>query len=379
MAAHLVLGLLAGRHHQGTAGVHSARTSTGSSGLDGALKARAAGRDEAAFQQLTVLLAREPEHLDGALLLSDVARALGRHDKSDAAMLRAIRIEAKRGESVSAVRHWLDLTQLEVPRDSDPALLIRIATLLRHHDHPHAASQALRAALDRATGPKRATVATQVARTAKEFDPKIAHDAAWRALGTPELSLEERQSLEKLLNVVMPKIPGGEVMMSEVWEQYGERPAAIEIETRPTRILDLVNAVPLDLDDEGIRIATRGGRKNRVRYGRIQAVAAAAVQGFAEKPVLVVDLVLNWTDTREPQMRVIRMRADRFDPRRVAPAGSALEAFRQLVGTLLERTGATPLPDRDSVLGNPFASFDEPAVYERIVLMAEAPLSENDA
>ena len=73
------------------------------------------------------------------------------------------------------------------------------------------------------------------------------------------------------------------------------------------------------------------------------------------------------------------MRADKFDPRRIAPADTPLESFRKLVAGLLESTGGTPLPDRDSALGNPFASFDELAIYDRTVLMAEAPLSENDA
>ena len=41
------------------------------------------------------------------------------------------------------------------------------------------------------------------ARAAQELDPIIAHDAAWRALGCAELTLEERQNLEDLLAGVM--------------------------------------------------------------------------------------------------------------------------------------------------------------------------------
>jgi membrane associated rhomboid family serine protease len=378
LAAHVVPGLLRGRGRETAGLTNTARMSTGSIGLDDALKARAAGREEAAFQQLTVLLRREPEQLDAALLLSDVARCLGRHDEADDAMLRAIRIEAKRDQAVAAVRHWLDLTRREIPRSADPALLIRIASLLRHHEQRGAAVVALREGLERASGSNAAPVATRVARAAQELDPKLAHDAAWRALGSTELSLEERQNLEDLLAVVIPKLPGGEVNRSRAWAREGSAPEAIEIDT-PNRVLDVVRATPIELDGEGVQIATHGGNKKRVPYDRIQAVSVGAVQGLASKPVLVVDLALNWRDSREGRLRVIRLRGDQFDPRRVMPAHSPLEAFRGLIRMLLERSEAVPLPDRRSALGLPFASFDGLSLYQHTVLVAESLVVENDS
>jgi len=375
LSVHWVLGLLAGGP-KGAAASHSARTSTGSSGLDDALKARADGRDEAAFQQLQVVMAKEPEQLDAALLMWDVARSLGKHDKAEAAMLRAIRLEIERGESAAAVRHWQEISGREIPREADPSLLLRVAALLRLDDHPRAASAALREALNRASGDNLAAVAGRVARAAQELDPQIAHDAAWLALNNSEPSIEERKSLEDLLAVVVPKLPGGEVIMSRAWEDE-KPPEPIDV-GKFARVLDMVSAVPTELDDEGLHIATRGGSKKRVLYERIEAIGVCAVQGLSQKPVLLVDLVLNWKHADE-KLRLIRMRADRFDPRTLVPADSALESFRQLVTMLLERTDATPLPDRQAVLGNPFAAFDDQAVYERTVLMAESPLSENDA
>ena len=323
------------------------------------------------------MLEQEPEQLDCALLLSDVARSLGRHDAAESAMLRVIRIEAKRDETSSAVRHWLDLTQREIPRSADPALLIRIAALLRHHDHPRAASLALRQALERASGSNTAAVSSRVARAAQELDPSIAHDAAWRALGCSELTLEERQNLEDLLGTVIMKLPGAELMLSKARVDC-EEPAPIEIETRG-RVLDLVDAVPLELDEDGLRVVTKGGNKKRILFDRIGAVAVAAVGGLSDKPVLVVDVVLNWAETGDDRLRVVRMRGDKFDPRSVLPAKSPLEALRRLVQVLLDEAKATPLPARESALGSPFASFEELQLYEHIVLMAEPPPSENGA
>jgi hypothetical protein len=151
------------------------------------------------------------------------------------------------------------------------------------------------------------------------------------------------------------------------------RPAAIEIEMR-VRVLDTIDAVPIELGGDGVHFATATGQNKLVRYDRIQAVSVAAVQGLSEKPVLIVYLVLDWHATASDRLRVIRLRADRFDPRRVVPGvGSPVDALRQMVATVLSRSRGVPLPDAAAAGGMPFASFPELALYQRLVLQAEGP------
>jgi len=151
------------------------------------------------------------------------------------------------------------------------------------------------------------------------------------------------------------------------------RPAAIEIETSQ-RVLDAVLAVPLELGGEGVEIQTSQGQKKLVRYERIDAVAVAAVHGIAAKPVILVDLVLNWMTPKNETLRVIRMRGDQFDPRRVlANQTSPTEALRAFVKTVLDRSNAIALPDSEAALGRPFSSFEELAIYQRAVLLVEGP------
>ena len=98
------------------------------------------------------------------------------------------------------------------------------------------------------------------------------------------------------------------------------------------------------------------------------------VHGIGPKPVILVDLVLNWMTPKNETLRVIRMRGDQFDPRRVlANQGSPTEALRAFVKTVLDRSNATALPDREAALGRPFASFEELAIYQRAVLFVEGP------
>jgi hypothetical protein len=100
----------------------------------------------------------------------------------------------------------------------------------------------------------------------------------------------------------------------------------------------------------------------------------AAVSDVAAKPVIIVDLVLNWKAAKHETLRVIRLRGDQFDPRRlVAEQSSPIDALRAFVKKLLERSSAIALPDAEAALGRPFASFDELVIYQRAVLIVEAP------
>jgi membrane associated rhomboid family serine protease len=145
-------------------------------------------------------------------------------------------------------------------------------------------------------------------------------------------------------------------------------------EPRPLRALSAVEAAPLALEEGALLLDVSGRGKSKLRLERVEAVAVAAVRGLGrEKPVLVVDLVLNWRAGASARLHVLRLRGDRFDPRRLDPnASGALAALRGLVDTILAGSRAAALPDRSAVRGQPrFAEFADLAGYEREVLLAE--------
>lgn len=355
---------------------HETEPSTGSAELDRARAASDDGRDEDAYLILMALVRSEPDSVEGATLLADVATRLGKTDDAVKAQLRVVEVQAKRGDGSRAVRPWLGLTQREIPTAVEPALLVRMASLLLQAEKPSAAAEALRAALDRASGASSMVVAGRVARAAKEIDPELSHDAAWRALSFADLPFSERQELETLLGHVLPRLASAKSEIPNAWEQAAVEAPATEVATA-LRPLDVVHAIPADLDDEGFHISTKGGQKKRIRFDRIQAVSAVGVRGLGPRPVLLIDLILNWDAPQHECLRVVRVRGDKFDPRQFVHAENAVEAFRKVVMTLLERAEARPLPERDAVLGRPYTMFDSVARYESDVLFAEAPLSEN--
>jgi hypothetical protein len=235
-----------------------------------------------------------------------------------------------------------------------------------------------------------------VAREARELDPQTAQDAAWQALGSLEIDFEERQSLENLLAEFRtclepaqdvpsrgvgsePQATFSAADLIEPEPEFAEpdpgapdtRPDPIELE-ESIRQLDPIVAVPTDFDSEGLLIETEDGDRKRVRFDHIEAVSVAAVDGLGMKTVLVLDLVLNWTSPRAELLKVVRLRGDRFDPRRLAPdCAEPLDALRSIIGRILDETDAIPLPDLQSVRGMPFAAFSSLHAYQRHVLMVE--------
>jgi hypothetical protein len=151
-------------------------------------------------------------------------------------------------------------------------------------------------------------------------------------------------------------------------------PAADELLAPPgLRALRVAEALPLRLGLDALTLDVAGRGKTRLRFEKVQALAVAAVRELgAAKPVLVLDLAINWQEDGGRPLQVVRLRADRFDPRRLVPrAATPVAALRGLVEELLGRAGARALPDRPAVLGEPrFAVYDTLAAYEREVWQA---------
>ncbi len=138
----------------------------------------------------------------------------------------------------------------------------------------------------------------------------------------------------------------------------------------PRRALKALEAVPLEVRDEQVEIDVEGHGKSKLPLSRIQAIGMAAVAGLAARPVLVVDLALNWLDGRSEPLKVIRFRSDRFDPRAFEPGEvDPLQALTAWVRRLQAGGDATCLPSRELLEGR-FARFDSVEAYEREVLMA---------
>jgi membrane associated rhomboid family serine protease len=147
-----------------------------------------------------------------------------------------------------------------------------------------------------------------------------------------------------------------------------------EPDAKPLRALRVREAAPRALEAGALVLEVPGRGAVRLPLTRIHAVALVGVRGISEragdKPVLLVDLCLSAEG--EPELQVLRLRSDRFDPRRVAPGAepSPLKALRAFVAALAAAAHAPLLPADDVAGEGPLRIFRDLATYQREVLGA---------
>ncbi len=152
------------------------------------------------------------------------------------------------------------------------------------------------------------------------------------------------------------------------------QPARAPAEVRPKAAtsgertgLTVLEGAPVSVEDDVLVVEIRGGRRTRIEYKKIQAVAVALVGGLADEPVVLIDLLLDWRGTG--QRRAVRFRTDEFDATELIEGETDdAAALREFLGEILQRSGAVPLPDPDSALGLLFLEFEDLKSYEREVL-----------
>ena len=83
----------------------------------------------------------------------------------------------------------------------------------------------------------------------------------------------------------------------------------------------------------------------------------------------MIDLILNWTRRSDEPPEIVRLRSSELDLAKLVTHKHTLGSdYAALMGDILERTSAIPLPDPESALGTRIAGYESPESYERIGL-----------
>jgi hypothetical protein len=131
-----------------------------------------------------------------------------------------------------------------------------------------------------------------------------------------------------------------------------------------------MEATPLKLGEDGISMRLGDGREVMLAYPQVKAVAVAAVLELADKPVAIVDLVMNWGDETSELLRVVRFRSDSFDPRKLSSeeTKSVSQALRHIVRFIMGQSGAELLPAGMEASDISFQKYRDVKSYQREVL-----------
>ncbi len=389
--------------------------------LKRALTARERGQHSEAIDLAAAVLRERPDDADALQASWDAHVAAGRAGDGARSARRLVELHARHGDLANAARIWDELVRVAHRSRVAPTTLVRIVPELVVQARRDAAIAALRAVVDPTNPGLTVGQALRVAELGTELDPPTALLAARFALESSELVEERRARLEQLVlsleNAGVRAKPVREAEDLSLPEAANPTPApeAVErFEIEPTQIgveppapvaappvplgakqLDenfatviysaqpacrasfatvmVTPALPVALDVAGLRVRLEGGAPSLIEWTRIQAVGVGLVSGLGPKPLVVIDLALNWADSPDGALEVTRLRSDCFRARQlVTGAENALDALRTLLAELLARSGAVPLPDAAGAHGLPFREFASPEAYQADVLLAES-------
>lgn len=163
------------------------------------------------------------------------------------------------------------------------------------------------------------------------------------------------------------------VLPASVVHEAAQEVDAIDLSALPRfDSIRLVAAVPTEFTDDALYFRLGNGRRAKVAYREVQALSVAALRDVSSKPVVVIDLLLNWNELGEAPLRSIRMRSDQFDPTRLLEArATPTENLQAFLEEILGRTGALALPDKGAAVGRPFRAFKFLRGYQRRVLKVD--------
>jgi membrane associated rhomboid family serine protease len=325
--------------------------------LEDAAKLAEEGDREAAKAVLEKELVGHPDNVDAAIALWNLSFQDGQVASAAPHLLRAIRDAARRGDDQFVTTHWLEILDSDFDTQVEPALGARIAEMLRTGPRLDAATKTVELAARGVESSTPPGVLLRLARSAMDLDSPQAAALAAAALTHPDLPPEAREELEA--------VAGSAATSSDESEAAGDED---EVEEKPmVHFIVAKRVVPRSLRGQTLEVDLDGHRRS-IDLATVQVIAVSGIARAAQKPVVLVDLLLDspWGD--QPRLRVIRMTSDTFDPRAVVGGDDALGALKKLLVRMLEISEAVPLPDPDAARGNPFRSFSTIEAYEKEIL-----------
>ncbi len=306
-----------------------------------------------------------PDNVDAAMALWNLSFQNQNVGAAVPAMLGAMRSAARRGDSGFVVAHWEDMLHAAPSMTFDPVLGIQIAEMMERERREEAARETLRRAQESVTVGTPAAIQLRMARLAVALQAPEAAAIIESALGNPETPPEARSELETARKVIPETIPP-QSHERDSMEISEEEEGAVETE-EVVHTLRKLAAIPRSIEGASLQIEVNGELR-KLHIDSIQAVAVGGINRSGQKPVVLVDLLLDSPWGNRAPIRTIRVLSNTFDPRPLVGIDDPLKAFQKFLGHMLEVSEAVPLPDPDAARGQPFRSYPTIDAYELEVL-----------
>lgn len=309
---------------------------------------------------------RRPAEVELGRLVWEVAVTCDRAEEAAPAFLRAIQQELRSGQNEAGVFHYFELMDrlgADYPLDVDTRL--RLAEAMRAHgEQDEEAAELLSKTHEQIDAASPLALRWRAARIAAQVRSKSAGILCPAVLAEPALPEAQRRELEQAWATAQQQ----GLRMAKVDVRYGA-PIELSANVATVRRLQVISAVPYDLDGEKIGLDLAGQGRRRMSLAAVQALATARIDDGRQPPYVVVDLLLDslWVD--KEFLRTVRLRTLDFDPRTlIADVADPQMALITLINNLLAISQAQPLPDGEAACGRPFRAFAALRDYESAIL-----------
>lgn len=266
-------------------------------------------------------------------------------------LIRHIQEELRRGAVDVVANVWKTLHDHAPDVMIDAPTLIRLAPAIEKQHGEYEVAAALWQALHEKNTGLTPELAATVARMSVEVDIRLATSAAKHALRSKSLDEKTRSEMKLLQEALAPNRPDRTVKPRKA--DAAPAPSAFFEESDRSgfgevgdlsEMLDecfpdgaISEAQPLRISGKGLTVKIGDRTEEMIEFTRMHAVAVVGVHGMADKPIVLIDFVIDGKGGIQP-LTLLRLRCDRFDPRTLIPAAeSSKHAMRSLVEGLRKK------------------------------------------
>lgn len=310
-----------------------------------------AGSYDAAYALLEAEVRISARDRNVVMAYWDLAIQLGDTKNAAPTLVKHIEEELRRGAVEVVAKLWKNLHDQTPDVMLDAPTLIRLAPSIEKLHGEYVVADALWHALHEKNTGLTPELAATVARMGVEVDIRLATTAAKRALRSKSLDEKTRAEMKLLHEALAPNRPEGEVKRKKTDEApaasaffeeadrsgFGEAGDLSEMldECFPDGATHV--AQPVKISARGLTVKIENRPEEMIEFTRMHAVSVVGVHGMAEKPIVLIDFIIDGSGGTQP-LTLIRVRCDRFDPRTLLPnAESSKAAMRTLIDGLQKK------------------------------------------
>jgi membrane associated rhomboid family serine protease len=317
--------------------------------LEDAAEKKNAGKSDEAYTLLLEVARKNPGHKELVEGLWELGVEIGKENESAKFLIALVESEIRRNQMELAASHFWRLRE-KIPEASiSPTYKIRLIQYLKERQEGEDARALANELLQEVSLDSPPVLLMNFVKIASELDPSLTGKIMELCLQHPEIPEHQKDELRKKFGGLQEKMQAAALTANQA--------------------LKVTHATPVSLKEEKLAMNVKDVGERVLSLNRIQSIAVAEIATLEDLPYLLIDLFLDDPKSSASVVRSIRLVTSGFEPRTFFPdIEDSREALKAFISNLLESSGATAYPDKESALLSPPRSFRSMEEYEKSIL-----------